>query len=62
MLPAASSRSNSQCHTLHPEVGGSRVLQNIGVLRKHFMVSEPRGPEFESPPPQKSSELLKTEN
>jgi len=35
---------SSQCHSLHPEDGGSKVLQNSGIVPKHFMVSQPRRP------------------
>jgi len=32
LFPALTSRFLSWYHTLHPEAGGSKVLQNIGIL------------------------------
>jgi hypothetical protein len=44
------SRFTSQHHTLHPEDGGSKILQNIGVLLQHCMVLWPRRPWLKSLP------------
>jgi hypothetical protein len=39
--------------TLHPEDGGRKILQNAGILLKHYTASQPRRLQLESPPPQK---------
>jgi len=32
------------CFQLHPEDGGSMALQNVGILLRHCLASEPRRP------------------
>jgi len=35
------------CHSLHPEDGGSNVIQNVGILPQHYMATQPRRPQLE---------------
>jgi len=35
-------------HALHPEDGGSQVLQNVGILPYHYTASEPKRPQLET--------------
>jgi hypothetical protein len=36
---------------MSPEDGGNKIVQNIGILLQHYIVSQSRRPELQSPLP-----------